>query len=116
MFQRYFGAWFSIYGKQWIQALEKTKWLYVKYDDYVPVLPYFHCSSWYTRSAKDAFWWKDTPWLTSVLDLSICESWWFEGHGVGMSGDGAEAMAQAWMTYEEILNRYYDGLEIVSQE
>jgi len=114
MFQRYFGAWFRVYGKQWMQALEETTWLYVVYDNYVPVLPYFHCSAGYTRSAKDAFWRQDTPWLQSRLDLAICETNWFQGHWVGLSGDGAEAMAQAWMTYEDILQWYYDGIDIVS--
>lgn len=34
------------------------------------------------------------------------------GHGIGMSQYGAEAMAQAGSTYEEIIQHYYTGVEI----
>lgn len=34
------------------------------------------------------------------------------GHGVGMSQYGAEGMAQAGYTYDEILKHYYQGVEI----
>lgn len=112
IFQRYFGAWFSAYGKQRIQSLEKTKDQYISYDWYLPILPYFHCSAWYTKSWKEHFGRTDTPWLTSVLDVATCQSWWFEGHGVWLSWDGAEALAQIWMSYEDILKWYYEGVEI----
>lgn len=35
------------------------------------------------------------------------------GHGVGMSQYGANEMAQAGATYEEILNHYYQNIDIV---
>ncbi len=38
------------------------------------------------------------------------------GHGVGMSQCGAEAMAQAGSSWEEILARYYPGTEIAAVE
>jgi len=41
-----------------------------------------------------------------------CESGKFEGHGVGMSGDGAERLAQKGVGYKEILRRYYEGIDI----
>lgn len=36
------------------------------------------------------------------------------GHGVGMSQNGAKAMAEKGYTYEEILKHYYTGVDIVS--
>lgn len=36
------------------------------------------------------------------------------GHGVGMSQNGAKAMAEKGYTYEEILQHYYTGVDIVS--
>jgi stage II sporulation protein D len=36
------------------------------------------------------------------------------GHGVGMSQYGANGMAQQGKTYQEILNHYYQGIEITS--
>lgn len=38
------------------------------------------------------------------------------GHGVGMSQQGANLMAQAGSTYEEILLHYYTGVELVFNE
>lgn len=35
------------------------------------------------------------------------------GHGVGMSQTGADAMAKSGSTYEEIINHFYTGIEIV---
>lgn len=34
------------------------------------------------------------------------------GHGIGMSQNGAKGMAEAGMTYQDILNRFYQGIEI----
>ena len=34
------------------------------------------------------------------------------GHGVGMSQEGANAMAKTGATYEEIIKYYYQGVEI----
>lgn len=38
------------------------------------------------------------------------------GHGVGMSQNGAQAMAKAGMGYEEILKYFYDGVTIEEKE
>ena len=34
------------------------------------------------------------------------------GHGIGMSQNGAKAMAERGMSCEEILNFFYQGIEI----
>ena len=36
------------------------------------------------------------------------------GHGVGMSQTGADSMAKEGKNYEEIINHYYTGVEIVN--
>jgi peptidoglycan hydrolase-like amidase len=114
LFQKYIGAGGEQTMPHWHQALEKTISEYVVYDAYVPLLPFFHCSAWFIRSWKEAFWWTDTPWLVSKLDVASCETSGFEWHGVGLSGDGAERLAQAWATYQQILRYYYPWVKIVS--
>ena len=36
------------------------------------------------------------------------------GHGVGMSQNGANVLAEAGMKYDEILKHYYSGVSIVN--
>ncbi|MDR0650130.1 MAG: hypothetical protein LBG59_01650 [Candidatus Peribacteria bacterium] len=74
-------------------------------------MPYFSCSAGFTLSAAEKRGWKDTPYLQSVFDFSACKD--FEGHGVGLAGKGAEYFAQKGMKAEEILQRYYPGVEVV---
>ncbi len=112
IFQKYLGAGRESYGQKWMDALRATKNEIITYDGYLPILPYFHCSAWYTRAGSEYFGWTDTPWLVSKLDPATCASGDFEGHGVGLSGDGAERLAQKWATYKEILKRYFEGISI----
>lgn len=35
------------------------------------------------------------------------------GHGVGMSQNGAAAMAETGMSYQDILGFFYEGMELV---
>jgi stage II sporulation protein D len=51
--------------------------------------------------------------LVSVSD-SQCTSTdgTFWGHGVGLSGCGAETLAEEGKTFEEIIKTYYTGVEI----
>jgi hypothetical protein len=110
-FQRYLGAGIEATSSNRLQAVDATYDILITYDWYVPMLPYYHCSAGFTRSWNEKFWWTDTPWLTSKKDFVACESWQFEWHGVGMSGDGAEYLAQAGASAEEILEWYYAGVE-----
>lgn len=112
-FQRYLGAWIESTSLNWLQAVDATYDSIITYDWYVPILPYYHCSAGFTRSWNEKFGWTDTPWLTSRKDLIACESWQFEGHGVWMSGDGAEYLAQAGASAEEILEWYYEGIVFI---
>lgn len=86
-------------------ALESTANEFVMYSGNLAFLPYFTCSAGFTRSAKEKWWWTDTPYLQSVFDPEYCSD--FNGHGVGLAGKGATALANKWMKYNEIINYYY---------
>jgi peptidoglycan hydrolase-like amidase len=80
------------------------------YNWYLPILPYFNCSAWFTLSAEEKWWWIDTPYLKSTYDFNGCKE--FAWHWVWLSGKWAERLAQQWMTYDLILKYYYDGISI----
>jgi peptidoglycan hydrolase-like amidase len=80
------------------------------YNNYLPILPYFNCSPGFTLSATEKRWWNDTPYLKSVYDFSTCND--FIWHWVWLAWKWAERLAQQWITYDQILKYYYDGIEI----
>jgi hypothetical protein len=110
IFQKYVGAWIEQTTPKRQQAIEKTKNQFVMYDWYLPILPFFHCSAWFTRWWNERFWRTDTPWLVWKIDPAPCPAGWFEWHGVWLSGDGAERLAKAWATYRQILRYYYEWI------
>lgn len=114
IFQRYVWAWIESLSPYWLQAVDATYDTLVLYEDFVPILPYYHCSWWFSRSGQEKFWWTDTPWLTSKKDFVVCELGQFEWHGVWMSGDGAEYLAQAGASAEDILQWWYSGVELTT--
>lgn len=113
LFQKYIGS-----GLEWTRpnresAVRDTLDAFVVYNWTIPILPYFHCSAWFTRSGREVFGWTDTPWLQTVLDVVQCETDGFQWHGVWLSGDGAQELAEQWFRYDEILRFYYTGVEVV---
>ena len=115
LFQKYVGAGIEQMTPKWQAAVQDTKDELVVYDNFLPILPYFHCSAGFIRSGKERFGRTDTPWLQTKLDVDHCPTGKFDGHGVGLSGDGAEKLAQRGVSYKEILQYYYEGIEIVSK-
>lgn len=111
-FQKYVWAGLEKTLTKWYQALESTKNKIVMYNWYLPILPYFNCSAWFTLSAEEKRWWNDTPYLKSVYDFNSCDD--FAWHGVGLAWKWAERFAQQGMTYDQIIKYYYDGIEIVN--
>jgi hypothetical protein len=94
------------------KAVKDTKDMVVTYKGKLIKTPYFSSTDGTkTRNAKDVWNWNDTPYLISVDD-SICKNTAFEGHGVGLSGCGATAMANNGYDYISILKYYYTGVEI----
>ena len=110
-FQKYVWAGLEKTLTKWYQALEATKNEIVMYNGYLPILPYFNCSAGFTLSAEEKRWWNDTPYLKSVYDFNGCDD--FVWHGVGLAGKWAERFAQQWVTYDQILKYYYDGIDIL---
>ena len=110
-FQKYVWAWLEKTLTKWYQALEQTKNEVVMYNNYLPILPYFNCSPGFTLSAEEKRWWNDTPYLKSVYDFNTCDD--FAWDWVGLAWRWAERFAEQWMTYDQILKYYYDGIEIV---
>ena len=111
-FQKYVWAWLEKTLTKRYKALEATKNQIVMYNGYLPILPYFNCSAWFTLSAKEKWWWTDTPYLQSTLDFDSCDN--FAWHGVWLSGKWAEWLAKKWLSYKDILEYYYNWIEITN--
>jgi len=110
-FQKYVWAGYERTAKQWKKVLKDTENLYIVYDNYIPILPYFSCSVWFTFSAKQKFGRIDTPYIKNNLDLPLCKK--FYGHGVGLSWKWAEFLAKKWLKMKQILQWYFSGVKVV---
>jgi uncharacterized membrane protein len=110
--QKYLGYGYELRHPNIPEAVEDTEGIIVTYDDEVIKTPYFSRSDGVaTKSAEEVWGWTHTPYLVSVAD-EWCDSDAFWGHGVGLSGCGAKAMAQAGYSFEEIIKYYYTGVEL----
>lgn len=115
-FQKYSGRAFERDNTRWLAAVRDTKSLVLAKDGVVIKPAYFSSDDGRTRSPdevgwttfpfKDIFASKPDPW---------CEGMENRGHGVGMSGCGAEAQANEGKTGEEILSYYYPGTTLTKQ-
>jgi hypothetical protein len=112
VFQKYVWAGAEATLKKRPKALIATQNILIMFDWYIPVLPYFNCSPWFTYSAQEKRWWTDTPYLISNLDAAKCSD--FSWHWVGMSGKWSEYRAKKWWTYTQILQYYYPWITINS--
>lgn len=110
IFQKYVWAGVDSTLKLWKQALESTQNQIVTYNNNLAFLAYFSCSAGFTRSAKEKRWLQDTPYLISVYDPAPCKD--FNGHGVGLAGNGATKLANDGKTYEQIIQHFYPGVDI----
>lgn len=112
--QKYLGYGFEKRAPNIASAVDSTAGKVVHYDGNLVKTPYFNQSDGTkTKSAKEVWGW-DAPYLVSVDD-SFCKGDKFLGHGVGLSGCGAKVMAEQGYDYEEILQHYYTGVEIVKE-
>lgn len=112
IFQKYVWYWAEATFDKWYKALEATKDQIITYNWYLPILPYFHCSWWFTLSWVEKWWWTDTPYLKPKLDLYACEK--FSGHWVWLSWEWAEFLAKNWFNYTQIIQYYYDWVNIIN--
>ena len=110
IFQKYVGVWYEKTSKLWAKALEQTKNQYILYKNYIPILPYFSCSPWFTFSAKQKFGRVDTPYLVNNLDLWKCSKFYW--HWVWLSWKWAEFLAKKWFNYKQIVQWYFPWVKI----
>lgn len=110
--QKYLGYTFEKRAPNVVKAVEATKGQMVTYKGALVKTPYFSKSDGtFTKSYKSVWGGSEVPYLVPVDD-SYCKSTAFAGHGVGLSGCGAAAMADKGFKYVEILKYYYTGVEV----
>jgi len=113
IFQKYSGMNYESQHPSWIKAVQDTHNIVLKKDGQVIKPPYFSSDDGRTRSPAEAGW-KTFPFaeiFTSKPD-PWCEGMTLRGHGVGMSGCGAEGQANEGKSAEEILEYYYPGTKL----
>lgn len=95
------------------KAVEETRGAVVTYQGETAITPYFSRSDGRTRDWSEV-WGGSVAWLTSVpVPWDQGKTLW--GHGVGMSATGALAMAKEGKTWKEILQYFYQGIELVER-
>jgi len=109
-FQKYTGKSFESRNPRWLDAVAETVNIVITKDSKIIRPPYFSSNDGRTKSPSEIGWGsfpfaeiftsKPDPW---------CEGMENRGHGVGMSGCGAEGQANEGATGEEILEYYYPG-------
>ncbi|MEK7562997.1 MAG: N-acetylmuramoyl-L-alanine amidase [Patescibacteria group bacterium] len=112
-FQSYKGMSFELKNPSWVKAVRNTAAQVLMIGDALIKPPYFSSDDGRTRSPEEAGWnnfpnaeifkSKPDPW---------CKGMSMAGHGVGMSGCGAEGQAEEGKTGEQILEYYYPGTVI----
>jgi peptidoglycan hydrolase-like amidase len=111
-FQAYGGVVFEERNPRWKDAVKSTESKVLSWERKVVKAPYFSSDNGRTKSALDVWGWEHTPYLNSKDD-PWCKGMSNAGHGVGMSGCGAEGQANEGKTAEEILHYYYPGTKIL---
>lgn len=112
-FQVYQGVTFEKNNPRWLDAVKATAGQTLRFGGQLIKPPYFSSDDGRTRAPEEAGW-KNFPFATifSSKEDPWCAGMPLRGHGVGMSGCGAEAQANEGKTAEEILQYYYPGTEI----
>jgi len=111
IFQKYLGYGYELRSPNFVKAVQATSGEVVTYKDDLVKTPYFSQSDGRTRSAQEVWGWNNTPYLQSVED-PYCIGLEMKGHGVGLSGFGAEKAAENGKTYREIIDYYYQGVKV----
>jgi len=115
IFQKYSGMNYESQHPSWIKAVQDTHDTVLTKDGQVIKPPYFSSDDGRTRSPAEAGW-KTFPFAEIFASKPDpwCEGMTLRGHGVGMSGCGAEGQANEGRTAEEILEYYYPGTTLSS--
>ncbi|MBI3332306.1 N-acetylmuramoyl-L-alanine amidase [Candidatus Peregrinibacteria bacterium] len=109
-FQAYGGVLFEEQNSRWTASVKDTAHQVLQKNGKTIKAPYFSSDAGRTRSLEEAGW-KDFPFpeIFSSKEDPWCSGMQLWGHGVGMSGCGAEGQANEGKTAEEILRYYYPG-------
>jgi len=112
-FQKYLGYGYEKRSPLFSKAVAETSGITVLYQGKTVKTPFFSESDGRTLSAQEKWGWTNTPYLVSVDD-KFCKGGHGtrKGHGVGLSGCGAETMAKQGKKYPEILKYYYTGVSV----
>ncbi len=113
VFQAYAGVSTEAANPRWVKAVESTAGQVLKYKGLIIKPPYFSEDDGRTRSPAEAGW-KNFP-AEEILSSKSdpwCAGMTLRGHGVGMSGCGAEGQANEGRSAEQILQYYYPGSRI----
>jgi hypothetical protein len=109
-FQKYGGVQFEENNPRWTKAVDATALMVLAVNGATIKVPYFSQSDGRTLSPAEAGW---TTFPNAAIFSSKpdpwCEGMERRGHGVGMSGCGAEAQANEGKSAEQILEYYYPG-------
>lgn len=112
-FQSYKGIMFELKNPRWSKAVRDTADKMLMINNRLIKPPYFSSDDGRTRSPEEAGW---TNFPNAEIFKSKPDPWCrglpMTGHGVGMSGCGAEGQAREGKTGEEILRYYYPGTEV----
>jgi peptidoglycan hydrolase-like amidase len=113
IFQAYGGANFETQNPAWQKAVRSTQHLVLTKDGEVIRAPYFSSDDGRTKSPAEVGW-KNFPFAEIFASKADpwCTGMENRGHGVGMSGCGAEGQANEGKSAEEILGYYYPGTEL----
>lgn len=113
IFQKYTGKSFEKDNPRWLDAVADTANEVLTKDGKIIRPPYFSSDDGRTKAPADIGWGsfpfaeifyaKPDPW---------CQGMENRGHGVGMSGCGAEGQANEGATGEQILEYYYPGTSL----
>ena len=122
VFQKYLGHNYTLRSPNWQKALKETKNEVITYNNKILRTAYFSCSNGKTKTPEAAGWINDYYQKeVSQVYQSVDDSHGKDldryrkrscGHGVGLSGSGATAMAKSGKNYKEILRYYYKNIEI----
>jgi hypothetical protein len=112
-FQAYGGVEFEEGNPRWTEAARDTAAEVLAVGSMIIRAPYFSASDGRTLSPEEAGW-NDFPFaeIFSSKKDPWCKGMARRGHGVGMSGCGAEGQAEQGRTAEQILGYYYPGAMI----
>ncbi len=120
-FQKYRGYGSSLRAKNWKKAIDATKGEVLIYKDEVLKAAYFSCTDGKTKSVDEVGFSQKYFQLTKDVYKSVNDPYGKNmdkykrglcGHGLGLSGQGASALAKRGYDYKEIINYYYNDIEI----